>query len=195
MQDFVLEYVEKKKAEFAAVTEEASASRIEEQASERDARLIRLGMCRREYSDGTQYSEQYPYEEHETGKYYRLVPYTVSDEEYALICRYDESPLGAESRGVGRSFAREAKRVRHFAVLRFTVGCLVSLALAVFLYLVESALLIGAGLLFALGVALSFADASLCYAAGRTLKNTEYIMAQLEKTLLAAADRQEKEDR
>lgn len=192
MQDFVLEYVKKKQAEFSAAAEDASRDRAEENAAERNARLIRLGMCRKEYSDGLQYSEDYPYSEHKTGKYYRLVPYTVSDEEYALICRYDDSPLGAQPRGVGSCFACEAARVRHFAVLRFVLGTLLSVFLSAFLYLMESALLLGAILLGILGVAIAFADASLSYAVGKNLKNTEYMLAQMEKRLLGALDQKTK---
>lgn len=184
MQDFVLDYVKKKQAEFAAATEEASADRTQEKAAERDARLVRLGMCRREYGEGTAFSEEYPLEEHQSGRYYRLVPYEVSDEEYALICRYDDSPLGVRPHGLARTFSAEVKRVRRFAVLRFAIGFCISLALGCFLYLLESSLLLGAALLVLLGTALAFADASLCYAVAKNLKNTEYIMAKLEKHIL-----------
>ena len=89
---------------------------------------------------------------------------------------------------MGSCFAREVARVRRFAVLRFVLGSLLSIFLSIFLYLMESALLLGAILLGILGVAIAFADASLSYAAGKNLKNTEYMLAQMEKRLLGALD-------
>ncbi len=187
MQDFVKEYIEKKEAEFAAVTETASAHRTAANENERAERLIRLGMCRREYNPNATYSSDYPEEEHKTGRYFRTVPYEVSDEEYALICRYDDSPLNTEKKKISaRFFARATARVRRLAAIRFFLGFFLSLGAGVFLYLIESQLLVGALLFVLVGTALSAVEASLYYAVGKNLKNTEYIMAQLEKKELLA---------
>ncbi len=195
MQDFVKEYIEKKQAEFAARTESASSHRAAAEEGERAARLIRLGMCRREYNPEGVYSSNYPEEEHKTGRYYRTVPLAVSDEEYALICRYDESPLDAEGKSLpARSFARSVSHVRRLATLRFATGVLLSLGAAVLLYLIEPELLVGAVLLGLLGTGLAALSAALYYAVGKNLKNTEYILTQLEKNGLIAADTAEKEN-
>ena len=182
MQDFVREYIEKKQAELDAKCESALAAEKERAMAEREARLIRLGMCKKEYSESQLYSVEYPYQERKTGKFYRLVPFAVTDEEYAEICRYDDSAIELRpERPVDRLFSGSARNYRRTAALRFFFGVLVSLFLAVILYLIESDyifLSIGAGILLIFNAGL---NATETYMAGKTLARAEHLLALAEK--------------
>ena len=182
MQDFVEKFIAEKQAELAEKCGEALAPAAENARAEREARLIRLGMCQKEYSESQTYSEAYPYQEYKTGRFYRLVAFEVSDEEYAAICRYDNSAMELKPKRLGdRLFGRGAKNYRRTAGLRLLLGVLISLFAGVVLYLFESQYLF-----LSLGVALlgiwnAFLAAVQTYTAGKSLAQIEHLIALSEK--------------
>ena len=182
MQDFVEKFIAEKQAELGEKCAEALAPSEEEARAEREARLIRLGMCRKEYHDSQVYSRDYPYQERKTGKFYRLVAFTVTDEEYAAICRYDNSAMELRpERVTDRLFGKRAKNYRATTMLRFLFGVLVSLFAGVILYLIESDYLILSVGVAALGLINSYLAAVQTYAAGKTLERAEHLVALSEK--------------
>ena len=191
MQDFVEKYVEEQEAARKARQSERAAAMENERESARDARLIRLGMCEKMYSESNIYSDEFPYEEFKTGKYYKLVPFAVTDEEYALICRYDSAPVECKKRSfTARTFGNAAKRIRRTSILRILLGLTASIGLGVFAYLATDMDPIGlvAGLAIALlGVGFTWLDALAYYATGETLAAVEY--------LVDASDRREGADK
>ena len=185
MQDFVEKYILEQEAERAARLGIREADMETEQQSARDARLIRLGMCEKVYSDSNVYSDEYPYEEFKTGKHYKLVPFAVSDEEYAAICRYDTAPVDRKKRSfTARAFGNAARRIRRFSVLRILLGIAISIGLSVFVYLAtgKDPMGLAAGILTLIfGTTLAAFDALAFYAAGQTLAAVEYLVDEVDK--------------
>ncbi len=182
MQDFVEKYIAEQEAARAARQAERKGANETETQSTRDARLIRLGMCEKVYSESNVYSDEYPYEEFKTGKYYKLVPFTVTDEEYAAICRYDTAPVSRRRHSLtSRTFGNAARRIRRLSILRILFGLLVSLFLAFFLYLIEDQLLLALAV-FALGAVGTGFDALAFYATGETLAAVEYLVDETDKS-------------
>lgn len=181
MQDFVEKYIAEQEAARAARQEERRGANAAETQSARDARLIRLGMCEKVYSESNVFSDEYPYEEFKTGKHYKLVPFTVTDEEYAAICRYDTAPLTRRRRSLtSRTFGDAARRIRRLSILRIVFGLLASAFLAFFLYLIEDQLLLALAV-FALGAIGTGFDALSFYATGETLAAVEYLVDETDK--------------
>lgn len=182
MQDFVEKYIEEQEA--ARRERQAEHEKLMECESEstRDARLIRLGMCEKVYSESNVYSDEYPYEEFETGKHYKLVPFVVSDEEYAAICRYDAAPVERKKRSLtARTFGNAARRIRRLSVFRILFGLLTSLFLAVILYLMDSEFLPFSFVVFVLGAIGTTFDSLSFYATGETLAAVEYLVDEADK--------------
>lgn len=181
MQDFVEKYITEQEAARAARQAERRGANAAETESARDARLIRLGMCEKVYSESNVYSEEYPYEEFKTGKHYKLVPFSVTDEEYAAICRYDTAPVTRRRRSLAsRTFGNAARRIRHLSVFRIVFGLLTSAFLALFLYLIEDQLLLALAV-FALGAIGTSFDALAFYATGETLAAVEYLVDEADR--------------
>lgn len=197
MQKFVEEYIAAQKALLQEESNALTADKRKKEAEDREAHLIRLGMCEKEYSDSTVYNADYPYQEYKTGRYYRLVPFTVSDEEYAAICHYGR--LGSELAPHGPArllFGRSAARARRLALPVFVLGVLLSFFLAAFLYMNESSfLLLAAGTLVA-GLGISYILGLLLYNAGETLSRLDALRAEsLEADLVTNPEAEpEKED-
>ena len=182
MQDFVEKYIEEQEAARRARNAEHKADMASESESTRDARLIRLGMCEKVYSVSNVYSDEFPYEEFETGKHYKLVPFTVSEEEYAAICRYDTAPVARKKRSLtARTFGNAARRIRRFSILRILFGLAASLFLAIILYLMDSEFLPFSFVVFALGAVGTSFDALAFYATGETLAAVEYLVDEADK--------------
>lgn len=182
MQDFVEKFIAEKQAELGEKCEKALAPSEEAARAEREARLIRLGMCRKEYSESQVYSKDYPYQERKTGKFYRLAAFTVTDEEYAAICRYDDSAMELRPEKLtDRLFGKRAKNYRRTTVWRYLLGVLISLFAGVILYLIESDyLLLSVGVAI-LGIIHAHLAAVQTYAAGKTLERAEHLIALAEK--------------
>ena len=180
MQQFVEEYIARQKA----LLGESCATLDEEHAlaarRAREERLIRLGMCRREYSDSTSYNEAYPYQEYKTGRYYRDVAFEVTDEEYEAICLYDNRTAAlVPKKGIThRLFGNTAKKLRRLA-FPFAVGILlVGFALAAVLYLTEESfifLAVGAALA---GIGAAFAGGLTFYALGEILSRLDHMSVE-----------------
>ena len=182
MQDFVEKYVKEQEEARSARISERTAEMEKEQESARDARLIRLGMCEKVYSESNVYSDEFPYEEFKTGKHYKLVPFTVTDEEYALICRYDSAPVDRKKRSLtARTFGNTARRIRRTSILRLIFGLVASAFLAVILYLMDSEFLPFSFVVFALGAASACFDALAYYATGETLSAVEYLVDEADR--------------
>lgn len=179
MQDFVEKFVAERRAALEEKKESAAAAQESARQKERDARLIRLGMCEKEYSPTADYRAEYPFQEYKTGKYYRLVPFTVSDEEYALICHYDDSPLPPKKPGFSaRLFGGLSRHAAGHALTALLLGLCASLLLGVALWSAEGIL---PGLAAALlGAGLSFIGARTVYAVGRTAAATETLLLAAE---------------
>lgn len=183
MQDFVEKFIAEKQAELQKKCAEALAPSEEAARAEREARLIRLGMCKKEYSEGQAYSEEYPYQEYKTGKFYRLVPFTVTEEEYAAICHYDNSAMELmPKKRTDLWLGKSARKYRLTALLHFLIGLLGSIFAGVILYMMESQYLF-----VSLGVAIlggmhAYLSAVQIYAAGKTLEKAEHLVALSEKT-------------
>lgn len=183
MQDFVEKYVKEQEAARAQRQGERAAASEAEMQSARDARLIRLGMCEKVYSESNVYSDEYPYEEFKTGKYYKLVPFTVTEEEYALICRYDTAPVERKKRSLtARTFGNAARRIRRTSILRILFGLVTSAFLAVILYLIDTEFLPFSFIVFALGAGSTCFDALTYYATGQTLAAVEYLVDEAERS-------------
>ncbi len=182
MQPFVEEFIKKKQAEWKEAYGESAAAEEEKRRRERDERLIRLGMCEKEYNPSTVYSEDYPLEEYKTGRFYRLVPYTVSEEEYAAICRYDDTttalrPANAEE-GL---FPTAGRAARVLPVLRLILGVAVSFLSGVLLYLADSRYFPVSVLIALLGSAFAYFGALSLSLARRAEERTRYLVALAEK--------------
>jgi hypothetical protein len=182
MQDFVEKFIAQKQAELGEKCKDALAPREEAIRAEREARLIRLGMCKKEYSESLVYSEKYPYQERKTGKFYRFVAFEVTDEEYAAICRYDNSAMELRPKRVSdRLYSKGARNYRRTAVLRFLLGTLVSLFAGVILYLIESDYLFLSVGVALLGIVNAHLAAVQVYTAGKSLERAEHLVALAEQ--------------
>lgn len=180
MQDFVEKFVAERRAALEEKKASTAAAQEDARQKERDARLIRLGMCEKEYSPTADYRAEYPFQEYRTGKYYRLLPFAVSDEEYALICHYDDSPLPLKKpKFLARLFGGLARHAAGYALTAFLFGLGVSLFLGVVLFSAEGIL---PGLAAALlGLGLSFIGAVTVYTVGRTAATTEALLTMAEQ--------------
>jgi hypothetical protein len=182
MQDFVEKFIAEKKAELGDKCAELLAPNEEKAKREREERLIRLGMCQKEYSESQVYSENYPYQERKTGRFFRYVAFSVTDEEYAAICRYDNSAMELRpKKATDRLYGKGAKNYRRTAALRFLLGFLVSILAGVILYLLESEYLFLSIGVVVLGVLNAHLAATQTYMAGRSLEKTEQLIALSEK--------------
>lgn len=182
MQEFVEKYIEEKKAELAAQCADAKGAVVEDRAAEREARLIRLGMCEKEYSSLPTYSAEYPYQEYKTGKYYRLVPFTVSDEEYAAICRYDDATHRLVPSSVSEKFlGKSARGLRRIALASLIFGVLVSILAAVLLYFADSQYITFSLAIAVCGAVFSWFSAVQFFATAKTLEQTSYLLAREEE--------------
>lgn len=182
MQDFVEKFIAAKQAELGEKCEAALAPREAQARAEREARLIRLGMCRKEYSESQVFSKEYPYQERKTGRFYRFTAFEVTDEEYAAICRYDNSAMELHpAKLTDRLYGSGAKNYCRTAALRFALGLLLSAFAAVILYLLESDYFVLSILVFLLGALHAHLAAVHTYTAGKTLERAEQIMALAEE--------------
>ena len=182
MQDFVEKYIEEQEAARRSRLGEREKHMSAESESARDARLIRLGMCEKVYSESNIYSDEYPYEEFKTGKHYKLVPLSVTDEEYAAICRYDTAPVERKKRSLtARTFGNAARRIRRLSIFRILFGLAAALFLSVILYLMDSEFLPFSFVVFALGAIGTGFDALTFYATGETLAAVEYLVDEADK--------------
>ena len=183
MQDFVEEYIARQRELLGEACSMLDADAVEKAKRERDERLIRLGMCSREYSESTTYDENFPYQDYKTGRYYRVVPFTVTDEEYEAICLYDRRAAAlAPKKGVTqRLFGNTAKKMRRLS-FPFALGLLlISLALAVVLYLTEESFIF-----LSLGVAV--AGVWLAFTLGLAFHAIGEILARLDHLSVEAID-------
>ena len=180
MQDFVEEYIARQRALLGESCEKLDAETADSFSREKAARLIRLGMYRREYTDSTVYDENYPYQDYKSGRYYREIPFEVTDEEYAAICLYDRrtAALAPKKGATHRLFGNTAKKMRRLA-LPFAVSILViALALAAVLYLTEESFLF---LAFGVGIAgvwLAFIGGLAFYALGEVLVRLDHLSVE-----------------
>lgn len=89
--------------------------------------LIDLGLFEKEYSPDAGYSDEYPYSdwdsETSTNKYYKKVPFEVSDEEYEEIKRHTNKTEKDESKGNSIAIALTA-----IAVIIYIVGFIAGIA-------------------------------------------------------------------
>lgn len=185
MQDFVEKYIREQEAALVAKVKDAGTdgSVAGAEARERDARLIRLGMCEKQYNPATTYSAEYPYQEYKSGKYYRLVPFTVTDEEYEAICRYDNSPIALKpATATDRMLGKSYKGLRRLAVFSLVFGVLVSILGGVLLYFADSQYLLISALIAVLGSVFSYIFAVHFFATAKTLDRVEYLLADRELT-------------
>ncbi len=185
MQDFVEKYIEEQEAARRARQGERERHMSVESESTRDARLIRLGMCEKVYSESNIYSDEFPYEEFKTGKHYKLVPFAVTDEEYAAICRYDTAPVERKRRSLtARTFGNAARRIRRLSIFKILLGLAASIGLGVFIYLATdmdpAGLAVGLVALM-IGVGFTWLDALTFYATGETLAAVEYLVDEADK--------------
>ena len=117
------------------------------------------------------------------------MPFTVSDEEYALICRYDSAPVERKKRSfTARTFGNAARRIRRTSILRMIFGFVASAFLAVLLYLIDTEFLPFSFVVFALGACGAAFDALNYYATGETLAAVEYLVDEVESR--AGADKE-----
>ncbi len=182
MQDFVEKYIEEQKSAIAEKCREAKGGVVEEKEKERDARLIRLGMCEKQYNPTATYSAEYPYQEYKSGKYYRLVPFTVTDEEYAEICRYDDSHFAIKPTAVSEKLlGKSHKGLRRTALFSLFFGALVSILGGVLLYLEESEYLLLSVLIALLGSVFSYLSAVQMFTTAKALEKVDYLLADTEE--------------
>lgn len=182
MQDFVEKYIAEQKAALAAKCADAKGGVAEEQEKEKAARLIRLGMCQKEYNPATTYSAEYPYQEYKSGKYYRLIPFAVTDEEYAEICRYDSSRFAVKPTTLSEKMLGKSRRaLARLSLFSFFFGMFVSILFGVLLYFADSQYLLVSVLIAVLGSVFSYIGAAHMFATAKTLEKVDYLLAdQLE---------------
>ncbi|MBQ8858201.1 MAG: hypothetical protein IJ012_00250 [Clostridia bacterium] len=178
MQDFVEKFIREREE----LLNEARAGIEGNIAEEREARLIRLGMCRKEYNPALTYAEEYPYQEYKTGKYYRLVAFEVSDEEYEAICRYDDNPVARQTKTVGDKFlGKSPKKLRRAAVCSWLFGTLAAILAGVLLYLADSQYLLVSLFLALFGSLFSHFAATQFFAVANMAEKLDYLLAEQEK--------------
>ena len=175
MQDFVESFIREREALL-----DASRAGVEgNMAEEREARLIRLGMCRKEYNPALTYAEEYPYQEYKTGKYYRLVAFEVSDEEYEAICRYDAMPIAQSKKTVGDKFlGKNPKKLRRAAVSAWLFGSLAAILAGVLLYFADSQYLLVSVLIALFGSLFSWFAAAQFFAVAGVAEKVDYLLSE-----------------
>ena len=195
VQEFVEKYIAEQKRKLGAMCTGMEEDTQSDAQREKEARLIRLGMCTKEYSPASAYDAAYPYQEYKTGRYYRLIPYTVSEEEYREICRYDRHATAILPRGAGgRLFGKSAHRMQRIALPAAITALLSFLFVAVVLYLNESSYLFLSAAVAIGGVWFSYLFGLLFYTVGSILGRLDHMTAEsMRGTVLtepaAAADR------
>ena len=178
MQDFVEKFIREREA----LLNEARAGVEGNMGEEREARLIRLGMCRKEYNPTLTYSEEYPYQEYKTGKYYRLVAFEVSDEEYEAICRYDKNPVARQNKTAEDKFlGKSPKKLRRAAFASWLLGSLAAVLAGVLLYLADSQYLLVSLLIALFGSLFSWFAATHFFTVANIAEKVDYLLAEQEK--------------
>lgn len=178
MQDFVENFIREKEALIA----EARTGVMNDLAEEREARLIRLGMCRKEYNPTLTYDAAFPYQEYKTGKYYRLVAFPVSDEEYEAICRYDDMPIARGTKTVGDKFlGKSLKKLRRAAVSSWLLGSLAAVLAGVLLYFADSQYLLVSLLIALFGSLFSWFAAAHFFTVVNLAEKVDYLLAEQGK--------------
>ena len=178
MQDFVEKFIREKEA----LLDAARAGVKDNMAEEREARLIRLGMCRKEYNTALTYDDAFPYQEYKTGKYYRLVAFEVSDEEYEAICRYDDMPIAQSKKTVGDKFlGKGPKKLRRAAVCSWLFGSLAAILAGVLLYLADSQYLLVSVLIAFFGSLFSWFAAAQFFAVVGVAEKVDYLLSEQSK--------------
>lgn len=119
MNKIVQEFIDKKKAE------------IENNKNKEKRKLLMdLGICEKEYSQSSAWSEEYPdYEydqETKEGRYFKKIPINVTDEEYEEILKYckqsdNTTPVNKEN--------KVAKVLTGIAYAIFIVGAILGFAM------------------------------------------------------------------
>ena len=119
MNKIVQEFIDKKKAE------------IENNKNKEKRKLLMdLGICEKEYSQSSAWSEEYPdYEydqETKEGRYFKKIPINVSDEEYEEILKYckqsdNTTPVNKEN--------KVAKVLTGIAYAIFIIGAILGFAM------------------------------------------------------------------
>lgn len=119
MNKIVQEFIDKKKAE------------IENNKNKEKRKLLMdLGICEKEYSQSSAWSEEYPdYEydqETKEGRYFKKVPINVTDEEYEEILKYckqsdNTTPVNKEN--------KVAKVLTGIAYAIFIIGAILGFAM------------------------------------------------------------------
>lgn len=185
MQDFVEKYIREQKAKIAEKSTDAKGGVAEDAAKAREARLIRLGMCEKQYNPSTVYSAEYPYQEYKSGKYYRLVPFTVTDEEYEAICHYDDTVIALKPNKLSdKMLGKSRKGLRRTALFSFFFGVFVSILGGVLLYFADSQYLLVSVLIAVLGSVFSYLSAVHMFATAKTLDRVEYLFTEMEEKKL-----------
>ncbi len=185
MQEFVETYIKEQEEKLTAALTGAKSAVAEDKEQEKSARLIRLGMCRKEYNPAATYSADYPYQEYKSGKYYRLVPHAVSEEEYAAICRYDNAQdTLAPHTAADKVLGKKSKSLRAIALFSFFFGIVISVLGAVLLYLEDTAYLGFAAAIAVGGSLVSWLSAIHFFTTAKILEKTDYLLAkQFEKDM------------
>lgn len=119
MNKIVQEFIDKKKAE------------IENNKNKEKRKLLMdLGICEKEYSQSSAWSEEYPdYEydqETKEGRYFKKIPINVTDEEYEKILKYckqsdNTTPVNKEN--------KVAKVLTGIAYAIFIIGAILGFAM------------------------------------------------------------------
>lgn len=119
MNKIVQEFIDKKKAE------------IEDNKNKEKRKLLMdLGICEKEYSQSSAWSEEYPdYEydqETKEGRYFKKIPINVTDEEYEKILKYckqsdNTTPVNKEN--------KVAKVLTGIAYAIFIIGAILGFAM------------------------------------------------------------------
>ena len=119
MNKMVQEFIDKKKAE------------IENNKNKEKRKLLMdLGICEKEYSQSSAWSEEYPdYEydqETKEGRYFKKIPINVTDEEYEKILKYckqsdNTTPVNKEN--------KVAKVLTGIAYAIFIIGAILGFAM------------------------------------------------------------------
>lgn len=84
MNEKLKSFLDQKRAEGRVSCE--STKVVDEE--EKNAMLLKLDLCEREYSQENKRSAEYPCCDYTTGRYYKEVPIKVTDEEYQELIKY-----------------------------------------------------------------------------------------------------------
>lgn len=94
MNEKLKSFLDQKRAEGRVSCEPTQAVSEEE----KNAMLLKLDLCEREYSQENKRSAEYPCCDYSSGKYYKEVPIKVTDEEYQELIKYaSETQYSASS--------------------------------------------------------------------------------------------------